>query len=79
MNQNIERQSSRELVLQCSMMEVYVDKVRDLLIGYDFDPNNQKKRHGFMHQTYDSTNLEVYESSNGQMTIKDLSTVNIDN
>lgn len=32
-NSSMDRTTSRELVLQCSFMEVYIDKVRDLLGG----------------------------------------------
>ena len=73
-------QDNKEYQILVSMMEVHKENVRDLLSGFEYlsrenqSPSAQEER-----VKASLENLEVYESANGQLMIKNLSNLNVDN
>lgn len=71
-------------MLTCSLYEIYLDQVRDL-IKTNSDNSPIKTRTSSLNfnsfklkqNTYENEDLEIQESSNGQMLIKSLNHVNI--
>lgn len=78
-NSAMDFQDNKEYQILVSMMEVHKENVRDLLSGFEYlskdkmnSPlNEEKPRHSL-------ENLEVYESANGQLMIKNLSSLHVD-
>jgi hypothetical protein len=64
-------QDNKEFQILFSMLEVHKDSVRDLLAGFEETGKNKEARQSL-------ENLEVYESANGQLMIKNLSSHQVD-
>ncbi|CAD8094785.1 unnamed protein product [Paramecium primaurelia] len=64
----------REFVITASMAELFLDQVRDLGKAYK---SRQQVNTNQILQNYENENLTIYENSNGQIMIKDLTQISI--
>ncbi|CAD8205567.1 unnamed protein product [Paramecium pentaurelia] len=64
----------REFVITVSMAELFLDQVRDLGKAYQ---SRQSGNANQIIQNYENENLTIYENTNGQIMIKDLTSVPI--
>ncbi|KAL4466133.1 hypothetical protein ABPG74_004370 [Tetrahymena malaccensis] len=77
-----ELEDIREFVITCSMTEIYLDQVRDL--GKAYFQNQQESNRGktvlsatALTSNFENENLTIYENTNGQIVIKDLTLIHI--
>lgn len=71
-----ELEEIREFVISCSMVEIYLDQVRDL--GRSYSEKFLENRHGdggITSNGFDTENLEIVENTNGQIQVKNVSQV----
>lgn len=65
----------REFVITASLAELYLDQVRDL--GRGWVGEGVVANQANLAQNYETENLTIYENTNGQIMIKDLSQVTL--
>ena len=76
---SLDFQDNKEYQIIVSMLEVQKENVHDLLVGFEDHINTKSKRDSDdKNQRQSLESLEIYESANGQLMIKNLSNLTVE-